>query len=68
MLTNTRSLYNKADNIKIWLLEVFSDCAIISETWEDEGRMQSLEDLMAGTPYKVHSYRRPRGRRGEAVP
>ena len=64
MLTNARSLYNKVDNFKKWLLEVFPDCAVISESWEGESRRLSLQDLLAGTPYKVHSYRRPRGRSG----
>ena len=64
MLTNARSCYNKADNLKKWLLEIFPDCGVISETWEDEGRRQSLQDLLTGTPFKVFSYRRPRGRRG----
>ena len=64
MLTNARSLYNKIDNFKRWLLEIFPDCAMVSETWEHETRRQSLEDLLAETPYKVLSYRRPRGKTG----
>ena len=64
MVTNARSLYNKVDNFIKWLLEIFPDCAIISETWEYEGRRTSLEDFLANTPYKVHSYRRPQGRTG----
>ena len=64
MMTNARSLYNKIENFKKWLLEIFPDCAVISESWECEGRRKSLEDLLASTPYRVHSYRRPRGRTG----
>ena len=64
MMTNARSLYNKIHNFKKWLLEIFPDCALISESWECEGRRKSLEDLLASTPFRVHSYRRPRGRTG----
>ena len=39
-------------------------CALVSESWEYEGRREDLEHLLAATPYKVSSYRRPRGRRG----
>ena len=49
MMTNARSLYNKIENFTKWLLEIFPDCAIISESWECEGRRKSLEDLLAST-------------------
>ena len=64
MMTNARSLYNKIDNFTKWLLEIFPDCALVSETWEHETRRVGLEDLLAGTPFKVLSYRRPGGRTG----
>ena len=64
LLTNARSLYNKIDNFIKWLLEIFPDCALVSETWEHETRRVGLEDLLTGTPFKVLSYRRPRGRTG----
>ena len=55
MMTNARSLYNKIDNFKKWLLEIFSDCALISESWECEGSRKSLEDLLASTPFRMHA-------------
>ena len=64
MLTNARSLYNKIDNFTEWLLQIFPDCAIVSETFEHETRRVSLEQLLANTPFKVLSYRRPGGRTG----
>ena len=64
MLTNARSLYNKIDNFTEWLLQIFPDCAIVSETFEHETRRQSLEQLLAKTPFKVLSFRRPGGRTG----
>ena len=64
MLTNARSLYNKIDNFTEWLLQIFPDCAIVSETFEHETRRVSLEQLLAKTPFKVLSYRRPGGRTG----
>jgi hypothetical protein len=64
MLTNARSIYNKIDNFIKWLLEIFPDCAMVSETWEHEGRRVTLEDLLVNTPYKVLSYRRTKGRKG----
>ena len=64
MLTNARSLYNKADNFKKWLMEIFPDTALICETWEYESRRRDLQSLLFGTPYKAFSYRRPRGMTG----
>ena len=63
MMTNARSLYNQIKKFIKWLLEVFPDCAIVSETFEYEGRRKTLEDLLASTPYSVHSYKR-QGRTG----
>jgi hypothetical protein len=64
MITNFRSIYNKVENFKTFLEEVSPDCTIACETWDYEGRRQSLEDLLAGTGYRVLAYRRKGGRRG----
>ena len=64
MLTNARSVYNKIDNLKKWLTEIFPDCALISESWDYMSRMEDLTSLLAGTPFQVFSYRRPRGQTG----
>ena len=64
MLTNARSVYNKINNLRKWLLEIFPDCAVISESWEYESRRKDLQSLLSGTPFKVFSYRRPRGQTG----
>ena len=64
MLTNARSVYNKIDNFKKWLNEIFPDCALIAESWEYESRREDLQSLLSNTPYKVFSYRRPRGQTG----
>ena len=49
MLTNARSLYNKIDNFTKWLLQIFPDCVIVSETFEHETRRVSLEQLLASS-------------------
>ena len=55
---NARSLYNKADHFKNFIKELGVEVSIISETWEREE--QSLENLLQLSPYKIHSYTRPK--------
>ena len=43
---------------------MFPDCALISESWEYVSRREDLTMLLAGTPFQVFSYRRPRGQTG----
>ena len=64
MVTNARSLYNKARNFRKWLTEIFPDIAIVAESWEYESRREDLQSLLTGTPFKSFSYRRPRGQTG----
>ena len=55
---NARSLYNKAENFKIFMKELGVEVGIISETWErDEISLQKLLELQN---YKIHSYKRPK--------
>ena len=61
MVTNARSLYNKARNFRKWLTEIFPDMAVVAESWEYESRREDLQSLLTGTPFKSFSYRRPRG-------
>ena len=64
MMTNARSVFNKAKSLRKWLNEIFPDCALVSETWNHEGRRVDLQMLLADTPFKEVSYRRPRGKIG----
>ena len=64
MVTNARSVFNKAKSLRKWLNEIFPDCAVVSETWNHEGRRVDLQMLLADTPFKEFSYRRPRGKTG----
>ena len=53
---NARSVYNKKDNLKIFMKELGIEAGIISETWERDEL--SIEELMGLDNYKVHSYKR----------
>ena len=47
---NARLLFNNIDNFIEWLLQIFPDCAIISETFEHKTRKVSLEQLLDNNP------------------
>ena len=64
IVCNARSLYNKVDNFRRLLKEIGPDYALVSETFEWEGRRVSLKQLLEGSNYKVLSYKRPRNRNG----
>ena len=53
---NARSLYNKADNFKIFMNELGIEVGIVSESWEREEL--SLEKLLNMHNYNFHSYKR----------
>ena len=67
MVTNARSLYNKVDNLIKWLLEIFPDCAIISETWEYEGRGLPWRTSWLIPPTKYTVIGGPRGGQVDVV-
>ena len=64
IVCNARSLFNKIDNFRRLLREIGPDYAIVSETFDWEGRRVSLEQLLHGSNYGVKSYRRPRRQNG----
>ena len=62
---NARSLYNKAENFKIFMKELGVEVGIISETWErDEISLQNLLELQN---YKIHSYKRQKSESKETA-
>ena len=66
MMTNARSLYNKIKKFIKWLLEVFPDCAIVSETFEYEGRRKPWRTSWPA-PLTVYTVTRGRGGQEGAV-
>ena len=56
VVINSRSLYNKAKNLKLLLTELDLDVALISETWERV--LPNLEMLIDSETYNVISRKR----------
>ena len=56
VVVNSRSLYNKAKNLKLILNELDLDVALISETWERV--LPNLEMLIDSETYDVISKKR----------
>ena len=53
LILNSRSLYNKIDNLKQFLYQIAPDISLVSETWERQG-----ENILSSTHFKVISYKR----------
>ena len=58
---NARSLYNKAENFKLFMNELGIEVGIVAESWEREEF--SLEKLLKMQNYKIHSYKRSKVKR-----
>ena len=53
MMFNSRSVYNKIDNLKAILREIGPEITIISETWEK--KRKNLDALLASDHFKTVS-------------